>query len=233
MGLFFNIEEGCQRNKCSVANLDDGKRRVPIGIKIWHKSQLDKTKRTKVVLASKLLRWAHKLGLKPRYVLFDSWYSAKPLLKQINSYGWHFTTRLKPNRNFDGMQLRWHWPYRFAHATGKLSGGIKVLIVKDGKRFLATSDLSLTVIEVKLCYAIRQQIEEVFKILKSELAWSHSPARSKPAQLAHIHLCLSAFVVLDTEVARSGSTTYKIRSSLFRQAVPLHSHLFQPFINAA
>jgi hypothetical protein len=211
----------------------DGKRRIPIGIKIWHKAPSGKTKRTRVVLAGQLLRWAHKLGLKPSYVVFDSWYAAKPLLNQIRSYGWHFTTRLKPNRKFNGKQLRRHWPHRFAHASGKITGGIWVLIVKDGKRFLATSDLSLSVVQVKRCYALRQQIEEVFKILKSQLAWSHCPARSQAAQLAHIHLCLCAFVVLDQEAARSGSTPYQIRSSLFRQAVPLYSHLFQPFMAAA
>ena len=108
-----------------------------------------------------------------------------------------------------------------------------MLIVKDGKRFLATSDLSLTVVQVKLCYALRQQIEETFKILKSELAWADSPARSKSAQLAHLHLSLCAFVVLDAEAARTGSTSYQLRKLLFRQAVPLHSNLFQPFTSAA
>ncbi len=91
----------------------DGQRRIPVGIKLWRKGQ-----QSKVVLAAKLLRWAKRLGLQPEYVLMDSWYSAKALLKQMRSYDWHFVTRLKKNRNFNGRRLSRHWPHRFGHARG-------------------------------------------------------------------------------------------------------------------
>jgi len=88
----------------------DGTRRVPIGIKIWRRGGP-----SKVVLASKLLRWARRLGLMPEYVLFDSWYASKKLLQQVRSYGWHFVTRLRKNRKLAGQPLATHWPYRFGH----------------------------------------------------------------------------------------------------------------------
>lgn len=202
--------------------------RVPLGIKVWVKG-----KHTKIILASKLLRWAKTLGFKPSYVLFDSWYASKKFLKQIQRYNWKFVTRLKSNRKFAGKQLRKHWPYRFGHAIGNISSSIQVLVVKDGSRFLASNDTFLSIQDLKLKYSCRQQIEETFKILKFQLAWGKNPAYSQPAQLAHLHLCLMAFCCLDAESAAMGLTPYSIRRSLFPDAVPTQSHLIQYFTQAA
>ena len=201
----------------------DGKRRVPIGIKLWRKGGP-----SKVVLAGKLLRWAHRLDLHPQYVLFDSWYSAKVLLQQIQSYGWHFVTRLRKNRKFNGQALSQQWSHCYGHGVGQLTGGLTVLVVKDGSHFWASSDVSLTVPEVKAIYRLKQQIEETFKILKDQLRWGKCPASSKAAQLAHLHLCLIAFCALQSEAVRQGTTVYRLRRCLFRQAIPLQSPLLQP-----
>lgn len=99
----------------------------------------------------------------------DSWYSAKRLLKQIRSYQWHFVTRLKQNHKFKEKKLREHWPHRFGYAEGELVGGITVLVVKDGCRYLAISQTSLSVIEVKAIYAKRQQVKEFFKLMRGQL----------------------------------------------------------------
>lgn len=206
----------------------DGTRRVPIGIKLWRKGGP-----SKVVLAAKLLRWAKRLGLQPSYVVMDSWYSAKILLKQIRAYDWHFVTRLKKNRAFNGQRLCRHWPHRYGHATGKLTGGLEVLIVKDGKRYLATSDLSLSVRGVKAIYGQRQQIEEFFKLMRNQLRWGQCPARSKVAQTAHLHLCLMAYCALEAEAVRQQVTIYQLRRSLYREEVPWQSPLLEPFRSAA
>jgi putative transposase len=206
----------------------DGQRRVPIGIKIWRKGGP-----SKVVLAAKLLRWARRLGLQPQYVVFDSWYSAKRLLQQIRSYGWHFVTRLKKNRKLAGTALSHHWRQRYGHGQGQLTGGVEVLVVKDGSRYWASSDVSLSVPQVKALYQLKQQLEETFKILKDQLRWGKNPARTQAAQVAHLHLCLMAFCVLDHEATHQRTTVYRLRRSLFRQAIPLHTPLFEPFMNAA
>jgi hypothetical protein len=206
----------------------DGQRRLPVGVKIWRRGRA-----SKVVLAAKLLRWAHRLGLEPDYVLMDSWYSAKRLLKQIRAYEWHFVTRLKKNRSWRGKQLRYHWRHRFGHGTGNLSGGLEVLVVKDGSRFLATSALSLRVPQVKALYAKRQQIEEFFKLLRGQLRWHQCPARSQAAQIAHLHLCLLAFLVLQEEAVRQATTIYQVRRQLYRVAVPTQTPLLQSFTSLA
>jgi len=206
----------------------DGTRRVPIGIKIWRRGGP-----SKVVLASKLLRWARRLGLMPEYVLFDSWYASKKLLQQVRSYGWHFVTRLRKNRKLAGQPLATHWPYRFGHGQGTLSGGIEVLVVKDGSRYLATSDPTLSVQQIKHLYGQRQHIEEFIRVLKDQLRWGKSPARTKAAQLAHLHLCLMAYCVLETTAVHQQTTIYQLRRSLVRQEVPIHSPLLQPFMAVA
>ena len=202
----------------------DGQRRLPLGLKIWRKGGP-----SKVILAAKLLRWAHHLGLQPDYVLMDSWYSAKRLLKQIRAYDWHFVTRLKKNRSWNGKQLRYHWRRRFGHGTGKLSGGLEVLVVKDGHRFLTTSALSLSVPQVKALYAKRQHIEEFFKLMRGQLRWHQCPARSQAAQVAHLHLCVLAFLVLQEEAVQQKTTVYQVRRKLFKEAVPTQTPLLQGF----
>jgi hypothetical protein len=202
----------------------DGRRRLPLGLKIWRKGGV-----SKVVLAAKLLRWAHRLGLEPDYVLMDSWYSAKRLLKQIRSYEWHFVTRVKKNRSWNGKQLRYHWRRRFGHGTGKLSGGIEVLVVKDGHRYLATSALTLSVPQVKALYAKRQHIEEFFKVMRGQLRWHQCSARSQAAQVAHLHLCVIAFLVLQEEAVAQKTTVYQVRRKLFKEAIPLQTSLLQGF----
>jgi putative transposase len=202
----------------------DGRRRLPLGLKIWRRGGC-----SKVVLAAKLLRWAHHLGLQPDYVLMDSWYSAKRLLKQIRAFEWHFVTRVKKNRSWEGKQLRWHWRRRFGHGTGKVGGGIAVLVVKDGHRYLATSALTLSVPQVKALYAKRQHIEEFFKVMRGQLRWQQCPARSQAAQVAHLHLCVLAFLVLQEEAVAQKTTVYQVRRQLFKEAIPLQTPLLQGF----
>lgn len=202
----------------------DGRRRLPLGLKVWRRGGV-----SKVVLAAKLLRWAHRLGLEPDYVLMDSWYSAKRLLKQIRSYEWHFVTRVKKNRSWNGKQLRYHWRRRFGHGTGQLSGGFEVLVVKDGHRFLVTSALTLSVPQVKALYAKRQHIEEFFKVLRGQLRWHQCCARSQQAQLAHLHLCVIAFLVLQEAAVTQKTTVYQVRRKLFKAAIPLQTPLLQGF----
>lgn len=206
----------------------DGKRRLPIGIKIWRAGG-----NSKVELAAQLLRRAHWLGLQPDYVLMDSWYSANRLLNQIAGYSWHFVTRLKKNRKFKERLLKQHWPHRFGHAEGKLACGLEVLLVKDGKRYLATNDLSLSVVEVKRHYSKRQQIEEFFKIMRDQLRWQQCSVRSENAQQAHLHLCLLAYCALEAEAVQRGTTIYQVRRWLYRQEVPPQSPLLLPFSRAA
>ena len=92
----------------------DGRVRVPLGIRLWHKGG-----DSKVALAAQLLREAERRGIRPKYVLFDSWYAASTLLQLLASLGWKYVARLKSNRYFEGAAVRDRWPHRFGRAQGR------------------------------------------------------------------------------------------------------------------
>jgi hypothetical protein len=94
--------------------------------------------------------------------------------------------------------------------VGFLSGKIKVRVVKYPRLFLATNRLSLTAAEVRQLYRIRQEIEEVIRVLKSRLSLEGCQADytrltekttySQPqAQTHHIALCLVAYLIVERE----------------------------------
>ena len=71
----------------------DGQIRIPLAFRVWHKGGA-----SKYDLALELLSYArNRLKCKPAFVLFDSWYPSKKLLKRIRDYGWYFVCQLKKN----------------------------------------------------------------------------------------------------------------------------------------
>src|SRR5215213_12023805 len=78
----------------------DGKRKVPLGIKVWQKGG-----KSKVELAAELLRQAYACGISPEFVLFDSWYAAGALLELIDGFGWRYIAATRRNRLFDGVKI--------------------------------------------------------------------------------------------------------------------------------
>ena len=166
----------------------DGTRKVPVGMRLWRCGA-----RSKVELSAELLREAHARGLRPAYVVFDSWYAASMLLNLLEEVGWRYVARLKANRLFDDVPVRQRWHHRFGCGAGKLRKvSHSVLVVKDGRRFWVTNTVVLTPAEVKAHYRMRQQIEEAFRLLKQEFGWGGASARKQRAQVAHLHLGLCA-----------------------------------------
>jgi len=53
-----------------------------------------------------LLKTAHKRGFKPKYVIFDSWYSSLENLKLLRGFSYHFFCGLKENRLVNPTQGR-------------------------------------------------------------------------------------------------------------------------------
>jgi hypothetical protein len=79
----------------------DGRVRVPLGMRLWKKGGF-----SKVELAAQLLREAERRGMRPEYVLFDSWYAAASLLHVLESFDWKYVARLKSNRIFEEQKVR-------------------------------------------------------------------------------------------------------------------------------
>lgn len=173
----------------------NGSLRIPLNLKLYFGDS------SKQDLALELLSWAKKKGLKPDYVLFDSWYSSAKILKQIHAYNWSFVTRLKKNRVLAGCQLKRHrGPYWTK--LGKPKGlDFELKIVRRGKKFFACNELALTDKQILAIYKFRQNIEEVFRGLKQNLGWQAFRYRTK--QTLEAHLCLGLVAYCLIEIART------------------------------
>lgn len=196
----------------------DGQVRVPLGIRLWKKGGY-----SKVELAAQLLREAERRGIRPAYVLFDSWYAAASLLHVLERMGWKYVARLKANRLFDGRAVRSMWPHRYGRAKGRLRKvSHEVLVVKDGRRYFVSNGVQLSSSELKRHYRVRQQIEEVFRLLKQEFGWGGASAQKARAQIAHLHLGLYALCLTEAAAIKNGQTIYAFKRKLFRLPIPEH-----------
>jgi hypothetical protein len=207
----------------------DGRMRVPLGMRLWRRGG-----DSKVELAAQLLREAERRGIKPKYVLFDSWYAGAALLHLLENLGWKYVARLKSNRYFEGATVRARWPHRFGRAVGRLRKvKHEVCVVKDGRRFFVTNDTELSSVELKRHYRTRQQIEEVFRLLKQEFGWGGASAQKARAQVAHLHLGLYALCISEQAAIKEGQTIYALKRKLFRLPIPEHLPQLDVFSVAA
>jgi putative transposase len=188
----------------------NGTLRIPLGIRFWHTGGP-----SKYALALELLSYArNQLRCRPEYVLFDAWYPSKALLKRVRDYGWYFICRLKKNRRFNNQPLRAYRRHPYWAESGRLSGGLKVLVVRYGAKYFATNRLTLPTTEVRRLYRIRAHIEEVIRACKDQLGFNRCQARSERAQLHHLTCCLVAFCVLERERHDRGLTIYTLKRRL-------------------
>jgi hypothetical protein len=188
----------------------NGTHRVPLGMRLWRKGGPSKYE-----LALELLSYArNRLRCRPAYILFDAWYPSRRLLKRIHDYGWYFVCRLKKNRRFNGHALRGHRRHPYWAETGRLTGGLKVLVVRYGAKYYATNRLTLAAAEVRRLYHFRAGIEEVIRVCKDQLGLTGCQVRSARAQLHHITCCLVAFCVLERERHDRSLTIYKLKRHL-------------------
>jgi putative transposase len=204
----------------------DGQVRIPLAFRLWRKAGPSKYE-----LALELLSYArNRLKCKPQFVLFDSWYPSKKVLKRIRDYGWYFVCQLKKNRRFEGKPLVHYLHQPYWQATGRLSGGIKVFVVRYRRKYYATNRLSLSATEVRTLYRKRQEIEEVIRVLKSQLnlegcqtgyrRLGSEAARPQPqAQEHHIALCLAAYLIVERERLDRGLTWRQLKRQLILTGV--------------
>jgi hypothetical protein len=202
----------------------DGQIRIPLACRVWRKGGV-----SKYALALELLSYArNRLKCKPHFVLFDSWYPSKQLLKRIRDYGWYFVCQLKKPRVFEGRALRYYKQQPYWQAVGALRGGLKVFVVRYRRKYYATNRLTLTAQEVRMLYRKRQEVEEVIKGLKSQLSlegcqggytrsWKAKASAQEGAQTHHIALCLVAYLIVECERLEQGCTWRQFKRRLILQ----------------
>jgi len=181
---------------------------IPLAFKMWKK---DDTK-TKIDLALELLSFARNfLRLKPKYVVFDCFYSAKKILKRLIKYRWIFYTQVKKNRKLNGKQVKLLHRNPYWTEKGVIDGNLEVLIVRNGKKYFATNDLVSSKKEILTRYKTRWTIETMFRMLYDKLGIEECESRSLLSQTTHITLCLMSYILLEKEKQRTKKSWYRLR----------------------
>lgn len=203
----------------------NGKVTLPLAFKVYQKTN----GKSKIDLACELISFAKNLGIRPKYVAFDSWYAAGQIFRLLQKYKWKFVTRLKSNRTLNGVPLKEIARNPYWIIEGRLTGGLKVIVVKHGAKYFATNDLTLSKKEILSAYKGRWKIETIFRVLHSKLGLDKCQARKLSYQTAHFHLCLLAYVALEQESFICQRSIYQIKRNCsfdFQYANNILSKLF-------
>jgi putative transposase len=183
-----------------------------------------------------MLTAAKQRGFDPRYVVFDSWYTALDNLKLIRSLGWHWFARLKSNRlvNPDDTEnapigsIEIPAEGRGAHLKGY--GFVKVFksVSKNGDvEYWATDDLEMMESEREALSDQGWGIEVYHRGIKQCCGVERSQVRKAAKQIGHITLSLRAFIRLELSRLR-GISWYESKLSVIRGAV--RAYLANPVI---
>jgi hypothetical protein len=185
----------------------NGKVTIPLAIKVYQKNN----GKTRIDLAIELLKEVKSFKIRPKYVTFDSWYSAAQVFKTIKDLNWKFITQLKSNRMLNGVPLKEVQRNPYWIIEGELNGGLKVIVVRHGAKYFATNDFSLSKKDILGSYRGRWEIETVFRVLHSKLGLDECRARKLSSQIAHFHLCLMAYIALEQSSFIQSRTVYQIK----------------------
>ena len=198
---------------------------IPCDYRVYYKAQDQKTKNDHFL---ELLYKAKVRGFTPEYVCFDSWYSSLQNLKTIRSYGWHWFTRLKANRqvNPDGSgniplnSVDLDQKGRVVHLKGYGFIQIfKIVVTENHIEYWATSDTTMSEFQRLSLEENVYKIENYHKAIKQFRGIERCQARGALAQRNHIQLSLRAFLRLEVFCQQSWKTWFEAKTSILREAV--------------
>jgi hypothetical protein len=221
---------------------------IPISFEIIKKlpfsSDLEtkKVKRKAIVSKNELMRNMINVAvnnqLKFRYILMDTWFSAKENFEFIQKKGKEFIAALKTNRLFaTSLQNKYDGNFSRidelelsdkASIRGYLKGYDKeVLIVrrvftnKDGSTGilnLVCSDINLDGNCVSTIYEKRWKVEEYHKSLKHNVDLAKSPTKTVRTQSNHIFLSILSFFKLECLKIKHKMNHFALRAKLLIRA---------------
>ena len=178
---------------------------------------------TKITMAQRMLQ-ALRLPIPCKvYLLVDSWYWAKTLVRCCRKCGYHMISQLKSNAVLwiNGTRTKvntfpaFDTPYREVSlclygtnktlhiskliATIQGLGKVAVVVVKEKRKkphYLVSTNLHLSALDVVKYYAKRWKIEQMIKDLKQRLGFGDYQARDPLAIQRHTALVLLSYFVL-------------------------------------
>jgi putative transposase len=188
----------------------------------------DKKKVTKNDHFQSMLKAAKERGLKPRYVLFDSWYSGLKNLKAIRDHGWKFLTQVRCNRrvNLDrqGNRAIQELPISAQGTVVHLEGfglvkAFRIEASNGHTEYWISNDLQMDEL-TRLSYAEQAWgVEEYHRGLKQHTGVECCQARHPVAQRNHIGLAIRAFVRLEVHRFRTGVSWFEAKIGMLREGL--------------
>ncbi|MBT3603235.1 MAG: transposase [Candidatus Latescibacteria bacterium] len=195
---------------------------------------------TKNELLRQMLLTCQHNQLKYRYILADSWFSAKENLKFItHKLNKHFVVALKSNRTvalsyeeklegrfsrIDALDLPEHQPVQ-----GWIKGlDFPVLLLRQvftnkdkntGTLYLACSDLECDGDTIETIYQKRWKVETFHKTLKSNAALAKSPTRRVRTQSNHCFMAIYAAFRLEGLRVKHCVNPFALRAKLYLKAI--------------
>jgi hypothetical protein len=199
--------------------------RLPSDFRLYNKAQDGLSKNDHF---QDMLQQAAERGFEPELVVFDSWYSGLPNLKQLRELKWDWLTQLKSNRevSIDRSDNRAICEIfipahgRAVHLKGY--GWIKVFRTVDTNgdaEYWATSKLEMSIEEAAFHALDAWQIEVYHRGLKQFTGIERAQYRLEISQRNHIGLAIRAFVRLEVHRLRSGISWFEAKTSILRTAV--------------
>lgn len=198
---------------------------LPLWIKLYHPKGTQGCGyfRTKIDLAKGILKKL-QLPIPCRlYVLADSWYWAKTLVKDCRACGYHMISQLKSTSvlwlhgektkmtallalasSYREVSLFIYGKTKTLHIAkfiGEVKdlGKVAVVVVKEKRKkpvYLVCTNLHLPAIDVIKYYAKRWKIEQMIKDLKQRLGFGDYQVRDLNAIQRHVALVLMSYLVL-------------------------------------
>lgn len=175
-----------------------------------------------------MLKTAQERAFKPRYVLFDSWYSGLKNLKAIRDLGWKFLTQVRCNRRVN-LDRQGHRPIQELPISAKgtivhlegfgLIKAFRIEATNGHTEYWITNDLDMDE-GTRLKYAEQAWgIEEYHRGIKQHCGVERCQARHPRAQRNHIGLAIRAFVRLEVHRFRTGISWFEAKMNLLREGL--------------
>lgn len=207
----------------------NGRVALPIAFRLWKPKSKKRT-----TLALELLKHAkQKMHIQPSYVLFDTFYASKKVLKWIDKNGWYFVSQVKRNRKLNDVQVRRVHRYPYWVERGHIDGRLKVTIARHGKKFFITNDAALTSQAMRAVYKHRWKIEEAFRLLHDQLNLDTCQAQSAVAQTNHITYCCVAYLALVSAAQRKHISAYQFKEQLSFEREPHDIQFIERLLSTA
>lgn len=160
--------------------------RIPIGFALYHKESNSINELARKGLS--LLRNTYELI--PETVLADGAFFTNETAKRLTDYGWPLVMRFNKARTLSKTPIRKLIPRGYGEATGTISNGIKLKVIRRKSRFFTCNRMTWEVKKILRLYTLRWKVEEMFRILKSCIGLDRCQQHTMDAHAIYIFMCL-------------------------------------------